>query len=164
MDEDQKCVEARYQKKKTEKELHLALEKIITHKVTGKMADVFHKTDNEQSNEERDSDNEQSNEATNDHVSKRNGPDEIAVVEKKKRKAAKRKAGNDKTSENTLCKTLKTSKKPHGKHTSSPKKNCHLDSRIIMTQIIEKEQEHDKDFGACFSFRVKDEFNMNWLN
>ena len=39
-----------------------------------------------------------------------------------------------------------------------------------MTEIIEKEQLHDKDFGACFT--VKAEFNMNlfelqmanWMN
>ena len=75
---------------------------------------------------------------------------------------------NDKNSENTLSKKLKTSKKPHGKHTSSPKKNGNLDNRIIMTQIIENEQiienkQQSNHFGACFGFRVKEKLHMKWL-
>ena len=138
------------------------------------MADIFHNTDNEESDEERDSDNEKSDEkrdskneesgektgsnnepsdkATNDNVSKGNGPDETAAFAKRKRTSK-----YDKTSDGMLQKKYKASKKPNGKHNSS---------KIIMTHIIEKEQEEqedDKDFGTCFSFRVKDEFNMNWL-
>ena len=149
--------------KTAENELCKALEKIITHKVTGEIADIICRSD-----EENDSDDEQSNEATIDNVSNGNVPDKSAVLERKERRAEKRKARNDKIAENTLSQKLNSSKKPRGKITSSPKKNGNLDNRIIMTQIIENEEiieneQQSNHFGACFGFRVKEKSHMKWL-